>query len=171
VALVSALAIIVAGRFAKSPSELPDPNAGRIVFEADALGHLRRVKAPSESGRALPRLWKPEVGFMLANASSLRLDSRHRILIAAQNAGWLMEKNRLEREISRVTSGAIAPLQKLPSQNMSAVEVTENLKDYSQLSRKYDERRANYWRQSLSVLTAGQQESLAKIEETARRTK
>jgi hypothetical protein len=112
------------------------------------------------------------VGFLLAHAQALKLDARQRMQIEAQNAAWMLEKTRLEKEISRAASGATARLQGATAGGtVSTSQVTDNLKDYSRLSRQYDERRADYWRQSLTLLTTEQQDSLSKIADTVRRTK
>lgn len=148
-----------------------DTNAGRIVFEADSQGHLRRVDAPTVKGDARPRLWKPEPSLLLDHAAALKLDARQRGRIEAQNAAWQMEKARLEQEISRAASVATGSGQAMAGRNLSATQITENLNVYSRLSRQYDERRSDYWRQALSVLTAEQQETLAKTGESIRRTK
>ena len=169
-AVLAAIGIALAGRFTKPQS--PDPNAGRVVFEADAKGHLRRVGAPSGQATAPPRLWKPDPSFLLEHAPALKLDPRQRAKIEAHRTAWLMEKARLEQEIARATSGATARVHNAtPGHNVSTSQVTDNLKDYSMLSRRYDERRADYWRKSLSLLTTEQQESLSTVADTVRRTK
>lgn len=161
-ALIAAVGILFAGRFAKSP--LPDPNVGRIVFEADAKGHLRRLDAPSGLLHTALPLWKPVPGFLLEHAQELNLNSRQRKEIERMNSAWLSEKALLEQRISYAASDANTHLHiSDSSQNVSALKVTDSLKDYSRLSREYDERRADSWRRSLALLTTKQQESLNRI--------
>jgi hypothetical protein len=108
---------------------------------------------------------------LLDHAATLKLDPQQRTKIDALNSDWVAEKTRLEQEISSASAGATASAMAMPGHNLSATQVTQNLKDYSRLSRQYDEGRSNYWMQSIAVLTAGQQENLAKIEQSFRRTK
>lgn len=168
-ALLAAVGIALTGRFTKPPGA--DPNAGRVIFEADAKGRLHRVGAPSGERTLPPKLWKPSPVFLLEHAPALKLNTRQHTAIEAQNSAWALEKTRLEQEISFAAGASTRVKSALPGQNVSISQVTDDLKDYSRLSRQYDERRADYWRQSLSVLTAEQQQILSAITQTIRRTK
>lgn len=158
-ALLLGIGLAVTGRLATSPNL--SPTAGRVVFEADAQGKLRRVDASSKQEAPLFPLWKPEPSFLLINAQALNLNTPQRAEIGALIAQWSGEKSRMERGIEVALSGANSSLQNTKSgEGVSAASVKENLKDYSQLSREYEERRADVWRHSLSFLTAKQQANL-----------
>ncbi len=161
-ALIGSAGILLAGRFAKPVT--PDPNAGRIIFEADNKGKLHRVESLSRQRLHSPHLWKPEPGLLLEHTLELSLNSRQRREIELMNSAWLSEKAQLEKQISQAESDASIHIHgSNANQNNSTLQVTGNLIDYSRLSREYDEHRAYSWRRSLSLLSTSQQENLGNI--------
>jgi hypothetical protein len=160
-ALVVGVAIVATNRLANRPPA--DPNAGRIVYEADAQGRMRRVTTPSTVRRPLPRPWKPEVSLLLERASVLKLDAGQIKELTALNSAWLREKAALLHEIERAASGA------RPQGSASASQITAGLGDYSRLSQQYNERRANYWRRAVAKLTGEQVQTFDRLTDAARK--
>lgn len=172
IALLAALMLILSGQLTKKPP--PDPNAGRIVYEADESGKLRRVEAPSGTARAFSIPWKPEASFLLEHASALKLDEGQRKQLKELQVRWFREKAALQQAIQGALSEAGARLQRAKqashtTQGVSPTQIVSSLQDYSALSRRYDERRAHYWAQATALLTEAQRQQLEKIAAFARR--
>lgn len=167
--LIFALIIAALGAVGLCTRHAP-PNAGNIVWEADAQGRLRRVNAPTNEPIPVPRLWKPEVGVLLAHGSELRLDARQSVALNKLNENWLREKAMLEQEIKQVTSDTHRIFERSSAEHgVSVTQVAHSLGDYSAFSQRYNQRRAVYWTQAVAILSGGQRQRLNKIEEEARK--
>ena len=171
IALIVAVAALASGR-------LNEPNkaalsAGRVVYEADAQGRMRRVDAAAPPPRplALPRLWKPEPRMVLDRQSELHLTSGQRRTVAALDAGWRHDRAQLEAEMqpiaTRAGQGAGAESE---TQGVSMAQLRQGLADYSELSRAYDARRADYWQRAVAVLTARQRRTMERAPDASRRS-
>jgi hypothetical protein len=161
-ALGVAIYLIATGWFRPQTSSIN--GAGRIVYEADATGRMRRVEKPSISSVPMPRLWKPEPREIGRQAPALSLDSRQRRQVEAIDAAWQREKAEIEGEINRLLGGRIgespAGGRSSPSQEggkaISLAGIQPELEAYSSLSRHYDVRRNHYWTQAEALLTPAQ---------------
>ena len=161
-ALLAAVGIAVSGRLARQATL--DPNAGRIVFEADSQGKMQPIGAPSHKVAPLPALWKPEPGLMLAHTSELKLQLEQCKKITKLNADWIAEKANLQEQIAKSAATASTSVHsKTMHHDISVTQVTSSLTEYSQLSRDYDVRRADYWQRSLAILSNYQQQYLGKL--------
>ncbi len=142
--------------------------AGRIVYEADALGHLQHVAAPSQPSLRLPPLFKPEVAVLLGYDVQLSLQPGQRTKLKLSNSEWLRQKDVMEQQIERSEQDARTLLKhSAPSHNTSTAMVASTLSDYSALSDQYDRRREIYWRKALSLLTAPQAQHFDSIRKSA----
>ncbi|MGC8669369.1 MAG: hypothetical protein ACP5VE_14785 [Chthonomonadales bacterium] len=155
---IAALAVggflVVAGRLVQPP--LQDKAAGRVVFQADASGKLKRVSAPAADAIAQP-LWKPEPNTLLAQKARLHLTSSQLQQIRAVNDAWRRQKADLMEAMNRAVAAA------KPSGAVSASQISAGLKDYSDLSREYNARREFAWRMALAVLKPQQMKNLARL--------
>lgn len=168
IALVAAVGIVASGRLSDRPTA--DAIAGRIVYEADALGRMRQVESPAVAPIAPPKLWKPEVGLLLQHASELRLNSRQKQKLDALNTAWQQEKTALEEAMRRAVSEADGKRKEAEAyHSASARQITESLGDYSRLSHQYNDRRASYWSQALATLKPEQRVVLERITTTNRK--
>ncbi|MEP6756279.1 MAG: hypothetical protein ABJA67_12315 [Chthonomonadales bacterium] len=168
-ALILAAGIAITGRFANRPQVAPE--AGRIVFEADEKGHMRRAGSPSASKTSMPILWKPEPGLLLEHSDKLHINPDQRTKIQSLNNKWLTAKAELEVEIGRTQLSAGDRVKTVDSgRNVTPAEITTNLQDYSQLSRHYNQLRADFWNKSVAVLSTAQQNQIADIQTTTGRT-
>ena len=168
VALAAAIGILAYER--PGGQTPPDSGAGRIVYEADAHGKMRKVSAATTPAEIPPPLSKPEVGLLLQNSANLRLDTSHKQHIEALEVNWQREKSGIEASLRRALSDAEGRRTGAQAyHSASASRITESLSDYSRLSHQYNERRAFYWRQALAVLTTRQKSLLEGITEKDRK--
>lgn len=143
-------------------------NGGGIVYEADALGHLQRVAAPTQPSLRLPPLFKPEVAMLLGYDAQLSLQIGQRTKLKLLNSEWLRQKDDLQRQIERSEADTKTLLQHpTPNHNASPEMVTSSLTDYSTLSDQYDRRREAYWQKALLLLTAAQAQQFDSIRKSA----
>jgi hypothetical protein len=150
--------------------QMPRPSesaTGRLAYEADASGHLRRVDSPAlfpGSQPAAPALWKPEVPLLLARGQELRLTASQGEAIHRLEADWRAEKADWQRRLGDASGKADALLQRpTPEHGASLTAVRSGLEDYSRLSEEYDRRRAGYWMQATALLTSTQRQQLDQI--------
>jgi len=153
-ALAVVIVIVISGRLGDRSAA--QPNAGRVVYEADALGRMRRVDAPTIAPKMPGGLWKPQVALVLRHAAELRLDGRQKRQIDVLDAAWQQEKAALEAALSSAAA-ADADKQTARVQHMASIsQISADLEGYSQVSHRYNERRAYYWSEALAVLTPAQ---------------
>lgn len=147
-------------------------NAGQVVYEADARGHLRRVAAPTTSSVQTPPLWKPEPRLLLDDAATLHLRPDQRERLSALNTGWQREKADLARQLERAASAAGARMKTAtPGPGASPALLAGSLSDYSALSERYDHERAAYWTQAVALLTPAQRGQADRLRPSAGRRK
>ena len=127
-----------------------DPFAGRVVFQSDGHGRLRRVGSPSYDAGP-QRLVKPEPQMLLANEASLHLTSGQLHQIVAISDFWQRQKAELLRAIDLAVARA------KPGGNASASQLTMALREYADLSREFNSRREFAWGLAWSVLNSKQQ--------------
>ena len=145
-----------------------DPQMGRIVYQADATGKLRRVNSASQRIMPPSPLWKPEVGFILTRARQLRLDAAHEQFIARQNSLWIAEKEAMELAMQRSTAN-LASASEGPSHPAVGVgQLNTSLQDYSTISARYNRRREYYWLRAVSALTPTQHTMLENFRRDAK---
>jgi hypothetical protein len=149
-ALVVAIALLASGKLAPRPPA--DPAAGRIVYEADAAGHMRRVASPTIS-RSGP--FKPEPSLLLNRSARLGLTAPQREAIRRLDLAWQRENCDIGRQLAAASSAAREQVG--AAHGASASRVAISLREYSALSRTYDERRGHYWRLAWSQLSERQQ--------------
>jgi hypothetical protein len=137
---------------------------GRIVFEADSAGKLRRVEAPSVDQAKTTPLWKPDPSFILARAEPLRLTSSQALKIRALEQGWANERQQLDKALelafqdgtgvkTNLEAGRAVPVSKLRG----------GLEGYSELSQLYNRRRNSYWQRSLRLLSNHQRALIERL--------
>jgi len=165
VALVVAAAIV-----AWQISRPPGPDAGRITYEADANGRLRRVDRPSlrnAARTAPPPFWKPEAHLLLERDRELRLTATQRAALRKLDAKWKLEKARLQQRLAENTREANTLLQRAaPEHGASLTAVRTGLEDYSRLSEEYDGRRAGFWMRARGLLTSLQRQQFDRLKST-----
>lgn len=145
-ALLLVIGIAATGKLARTPA--PNPNLGRIAFEADRHGRLQRVNAPGHS--AASPLWKPTPDLILARAGELKLTADQLRRLTKIDNDWKQDKKLLEAEMARVANGA------KPVKSGASDQLMRDLRGYSELSRQYDARRTDCWNRALSQLTLDQ---------------
>lgn len=153
-AVAAAVAIAATGQLNQ-----PQPSqAGRLTFEANSRGELKRVERPLDSpGRAAPALLKPTPDLLLKRGEHLKLSARQIAGISRIASGWEQKKKLLDREIgtsARVFESTVA------ERKLSTGSIAAGLADYSQLSRRYNEEREASWRQAVALLSPSQAQRL-----------
>lgn len=143
--------LVAAGILSRKPPA--DPFAGRVVYEADASGKLRRIEA-GRSRHVRAHLWKPEPGMLLSLQSALHLSKSQIKQLTAIDGAWMKQKAALmqamERSADRVRSIGHA----------SAGQITAALQDYSAVSREFDTRRQFAWQMATGLLNPEQMQNL-----------
>ena len=137
--------------------------AGRIDYMAESHGQIRSAAAPAPSVSSIPvptgPLWKPEVGWLLRQ--DLHLTSSQKQEILSLDRGWRTEKAGLDRELQDATAGASRVVAQRQSEHaVSWALLKTGLGEYSEISRQFDARRADYWHRGLSVLNKAQRASV-----------
>lgn len=159
-AMVAALYLIGSG-WLSSRRQNADTSS-RVVYQADTLGHLKKVEAPFEHAVAPGsprRLYKPEVGSLLDQTQDLHLQPSQQRRITALAVLWSRDKADLAKAMQGATSGVVGNLENAhPGRGAAVALVQHDLGDYSALSRQYDARRADYWLRGLAILTPKQRE-------------
>ena len=159
IGLVGAVCVLIYGKLTEPKKT--DINAGRIVFEADSQGHMRRVDTQSSSP-AMPRppLWKPEPSFLLKNEAELKLSAVQKRSIQTLDSAWRRDQTELKHSMQQMTTET----QKTPGEHgVTITHLQKSMSDYSDLSRIYDTRRKDYWTQALKILTDRQSKVLNDI--------
>jgi hypothetical protein len=167
--LVLALGIIVTGALNRPPDQGLD--AGRVAFETDGRGGMRRVEGPlttvSEARPVIP-LWKPEVALLSDNAAALSLSEAQRTKLGAVDRAWRREKAALLAEMDRTSAQTSQAASATQSERGAPLGlIREGMTDYSALSRQYDERRRDYWAQATTLLTPAQRTKLDALQAAA----
>jgi hypothetical protein len=172
-AALIALAIITTGVLNRQPAQ--GLNAGRVAFEADGQGRMRRVEKvlanTGEPGPVAP-LWKPEVSLLNENAYALNLSTAQQQKLTPLDESWRREKALLLAgmdQASAQTTQAAGTAQSLRGVPLSVIK--QSLGDYSSLSRQYDERRRDYWAQATTPLSPAQRDKLDAVGASARKAK
>lgn len=132
----------------------PSPSERRY-FEADASGRPVQVERPSVSRPALPRLWKPEPGFLLSHRREIGLRVKQIQRIGEIEAAWALAKAKLERQLE----AAARPTE----QARSVAAIQSELSDYSALSRDFGSERERAWSSAVALLDRKQQETLTRL--------
>ncbi|MCW3054035.1 MAG: hypothetical protein JWN14_3205 [Chthonomonadales bacterium] len=149
-----------------------DSDRGRIVYEADASGHLHQVAAPSvqTTPRIPPPLWKPEVPLLLERGQKLHLSAVQRTDLQKIEAMWSREKADWQQRMKEATEDADALLQRSGAERGNSFTIVRSsLENYSRLSEEYDQRRAEYWIQAVGLLTNNQRQQLDRVRLSANR--
>lgn len=148
-----------------------DNTPGRMIYEADGQGRVRRVAEPSARTvvkTALPPLWKPEISFLLAHARKLHLTKGQHKMLRELDTAWEQENVSWQQQMRSATGDADALLQQADkNKGVSLSLIANSLSDYSRLSEGYDRSRASYWQHAISVLTADQRRQLDTLPRSA----
>ena len=163
-AMAIAAAILISGRLSQPPTVGPD--AGKIAYESDSAGKMRRVDTPATVAEAVPPLWKPEPSLLLDRDKGLALTDSQRKELRSLSTRWLKHKESLNRQIEQASAGAGTLRRSGSSASIGALR--ESLAGYSELSREYDAVRSQYWQLSLSLLTASQRKRVEQFAPRAR---
>ena len=168
IAVMGLVGVVIAGQWRQAQPSASSP-MGRIVYQADASGKLQRVSSSLPSITPPARLWKPDVGLILANTGKLRLNDSQKETIGRQNSLWIADKDAMERSMRQSTDN-FAPASGASSHPaVSAGRLSASLQEYSAISVRYDRRRQYYWVLATTALTPAQRAILAEIETPSHR--
>lgn len=131
----------------------------RRYYEADASGRLVQVERPSTQAQPAPALWKPEPDLLLDHARRLKLTEAQRSQVAGHAVRWRANKSRLETEIQAVLAEATPK----DGSRSSVEDLKSRLSGYTELSREYDAKRNELWREAVALLNPEQRETLLKL--------
>lgn len=139
-------------------------DAGRIAFESDGQGHMKRVATGGivASRSPLPPLMKPEPGLLQEHVRDLALtDSQQRSILAA-DSGWRTEKSRIVAALRDASTNEFEVIDQRSREHAVSLNLLKHgLGEYSSLSRQYDSIRAEYWLRATSVLNGTQRAKVA----------
>lgn len=153
--------LVASNRFRQDVST--SAGQGRIAYEADVRGQLRKVDAArSAASLAPPPLWKPEASLLLARSTEMSLTPDQIRRIGRIARAWQDRKESLVRQMSAETETAEKDLTAHKSANRASIAtIRGRFADYSEVSRAYDRARRESWLSALGLLTESQRRKIA----------
>ncbi|HET6385870.1 MAG TPA: hypothetical protein VFJ58_20965 [Armatimonadota bacterium] len=165
-ALGGAVALVASGWLA---SPQPGVNAGRLVYEADAHGQMRRVDPSlprtASAPKPLPPLWKPEPAWLLKQSTRLGLTAPQMKKMSALQTSWQQVKRGLQHDMAEIAARTLHP--EKGNSRIPLAAVQQGMAGYSELSREYDAQRSGAWVQGLSLLSGGQRRMVIQLESSS----